>query len=190
MTELRKSNYPIEKSILERRSLRAMTGEEITEDELFTLFEAARWAPSAYNSQPWRFIYGKRGTPAFDKLFSVLIEFNQSWTINAAVLVCVVSKKTSDNSGKPMKTHSFDTGLAVENLALQGTINGLVIHPMEGFDYEKARSELKISDDFQVEAMIAIGKPAPKETLPKELEEREVPSLRKELSELVFEGSM
>ncbi len=90
----RKANYPILPLILNRWSPRAMTGEEMTDEELMPLFEAARWSPSSYNNQPWRFIYAKRGTPAWKTFLNLMIEFNQSWTKNAAALVVVVSKKT------------------------------------------------------------------------------------------------
>lgn len=185
----RKSNYPINPMILNRHSSRAMSGQPMTDQELMPLFEAARWAPSCYNNQPWRFIYAKRDTKHFDKLFSLLVEFNQSWTKNAAVLAVIISKKTFDKNSKPARTHSFDTGSAFENLALQGTSLGYVVHGMEGFDYEKAKTLLHIPDDHQVEAMLAIGKKAPIEVLSKELQEKEVLSDRRPLSEILMEGT-
>jgi nitroreductase len=184
----RKSGYAVHNMILSRWSPRAMSGEKIDEKTLMTLFEAARWAPSSYNNQPWMFLYARRETENFETFKDLLIEFNQSWTKNAALLVVVLSKKTFDHNGKPSRTHSFDTGAAWENLALQGTDMGLVVHGMEGFDYEKAKAKLKIPDDYSVEAMLAIGKPAPKSSLPEELQKRESPSKRKDLSEIVVEG--
>jgi len=89
---------------------------------------------------------------------------------------------------KPARTHSFDTGAALQNFALQGRGNGLVVHGMEGFDYDRAKSELNIPDGYTVEAMFAVGKPAPKETLPQDLQEREEPNDRKKVDEFVFEG--
>lgn len=165
-----------------------MNGEEISDEELMTLFEAARWAPSSYNGQPWRFIYAKRNTEHWKQLFGLMVEFNQSWAKNAAVLVVVVSKKTFEFNSKPARTHSFDAGAAWENMALQATSIGLVTHGMEGFDYERAKEVLEIPDDYQVEAMIAIGKRGQKESLPAELQQRESPSDRKELKEIVVEG--
>lgn len=165
-----------------------MTGEEISDAELMSLFEAARWAPSSYNNQPWRFIYAKRNTTYWKKFFSLMVEFNQGWAQNAAALVVVISKKTFDHNGNPSRTHSFDAGAAWENLALEGSHRGLVVHGMEGFDYDKAQKELGIPQDYCVEAMIAIGKHAPKESLPDALQEREVPSQRKPLKEIVMEG--
>lgn len=184
----RKPNYPIQSLILNRWSPRAMTGEEMTEEEFMPLFEAARWAPSSSNGQPWRFLYAKRNTPHWDRFFNLMIEFNQSWTKNASVLLVIISKKTFEHNGKPERTHSYDTGAAWENLALEGNARGYVVHGMEGFDYEKAKHDLNIPDDYQVEAMAAIGKPAPKETLTPELLKREEPSSRKPLKEIIMEG--
>ncbi|MBU0629146.1 MAG: nitroreductase family protein [Nanoarchaeota archaeon] len=172
-----------------RWSPRSMSGGEITGEELMSLFEAARWAPSAYNNQPWRFIYAKKNTVHWDILFNLLADGNKVWVKNAAALIVVVSKTTFDHNNKPSITHSLDTGSAWENLALQGSIIGLVVHGMQGFDYEKAKIQLNISNEYQVEAMAAIGKPGKKENLPKELQEKEFPSDRKKISEIAFEGS-
>lgn len=184
----RKPTYPISSFILNRWSPRAMSGEEITQDELMSLFEAARWAPSSYNNQPWRFIYARRNTPAWEKLFNLMVEFNQSWTKNAAVLVLIVSAKNFDHNGEPNNTHSFDAGSAWENLALEAEMRNLVTHGMAGFDYDKARTELNIPEDFQVEALIAIGKKGKVQDLPEMLQDKEKPSDRKPLSEIVMEG--
>lgn len=184
----RKSDYPILPLILNRWSPRAMTGEELSDGELMPLFEAARWAPSSYNNQPWRFLYAKRNTVHWAKFFDLLIDFNKSWCERAAVLGMIVSEKIFEKTKKPSKTHSLDAGAAWENLALEGTHRGLVVHGMEGFDYEKARKVLKIPDEYEVLAMFAVGKKAPKETLSPELQKREIPSMRKPVSEIVFEG--
>jgi len=185
---IRKPEHEINPLILSRWSPRSMTGEEISDEELMSLFEAARWAPSSYNNQPWRFIYAKRNTNHWGRLFSLMVEFNQSWTKNAAVLVAVISKKIFDHNNQPSVTHSFDTGAAWENLALQAESMGLVTHGMQGFDYEKAKKELEIPEDYSVEAMVAIGKRGRKEDLPKEMQEREIPSERKPLKDIIMEG--
>jgi len=108
----RAPEYPIHPIILDRWSPRAMSGEAMTREELFPLFEAARWAPSSYNAQPWRFIYAHRETEHWNTLFNLMIEFNQSWAKNAAVLVVVISRSTFEKNNKPSPTHSFDTGAA------------------------------------------------------------------------------
>jgi nitroreductase len=186
--QVRKADYPIESVFLDRWSPRAMSGEPITEEELFTLFEAARWAPSSFNNQPWRILYARRDTPHWPLFFNLLVEFNQSWAKHAAALVIFISKKTFDHNGEPALTHSFDTGAAWENFALQGVLKGLVIHGMQGFDYDKARTSLNIPEGFNVEAMAVIGKPGRKEDLPERLQERETPSDRRKLTEIAFEG--
>jgi nitroreductase len=184
----RQSQYDINPLLLHRWSPRAMSGEEISDTELMRLFEAARWAPSSYNGQPWRFIYAKRNSEPWDKLFSLMVDFNKSWAKNAAVLVVVISRKNFEHDEKPSVTHQFDAGAAWENLALQGETQGLVTHGMQGFDYEKARRDLSIPDTFDVLAMVAIGKPAPKEILPTEVQQREQASDRKPLAEIIMEG--
>lgn len=183
----RTTNYETDDLFLKRYSPRSMSGETITKDELMTLFDAAHWAPSLFNEQPWRFIYGMRGTPAFDKLFSFLMEGNQIWCKNAAALILVISKNKTSR-GDEDATHSFDTGAAWENLALQATTMGLVSHGMAGLDYVKAKEGFLISDDYKVEMMIAIGKTGKIEDLPENLREREKPSDRKPLEEIIFEG--
>jgi nitroreductase len=148
----------------------------------------ARWAPSSYNNQPWRFLYAMRNTDPWNTFFNLMVEANQMWAKNAAALVVVISKKTFDFNGKPSITHTFDAGAAWQNIALQGSLRGLVVHGMQGFDYDRAKEVLHISDEFRVEAMVAIGKPGKKEDLPDALQEREFPSDRKKLSEIVIEG--
>ncbi len=171
-----------------RWSPRAMSGDALTDVEFLPLFEAARWAPSSYNNQPWRFIVAKRNTPEWQVLFGLMGEFNQSWAKNAALLVVVISRVNFEHNDKPSRTHSFDTGSAWENLALEGSNRGLVVHGMEGFDYDKAKIDLNIPNDFAVEAMVAIGKPGKKEDLPEQLQEKETPSTRKPLKDVLFNG--
>lgn len=175
--------------ILGRWSPRAMTGETLSENELMTLFDAARWAPSAYNEQPWRFIYANRETPEWETLNSLLVEFNQGWCATASTLVVVCSTSTFKLNDKPNPTHSFDTGAAWMALALQGAAMGLVVHGMSGFDYEKARTDLNIPDNVTIEAMFAIGKPATKETLEGKLLEMENPSDRMQLENIIMHGT-
>jgi nitroreductase len=187
VSEYRRPEYDVDQVFLNRWSPRAMSGEGISRDEIMSLFEAARWAPSSFNNQPWRFIYAMRDTENWGLFFGLMSEGNQAWAKNASVLVTVVSKKTFEN-GKSSRTHSYDTGAAWENLALQGTLKGLVVHGMQGFDYDRARQVLNIPTEYEVEAMIAVGKPGKKENLPEKLQEREFPSTRKIVSEIAFEG--
>lgn len=165
-----------------------MSGEPIEEEELMAVFEAARWAASSHNGQPWRFLYAMRDSAEWPLFFDLMIEFNQSWAQNAAALIVAVSRKTFEHNGKPASTHSFDTGAACGNLMLQACWMGLVVHPMQGFDYGKAKESLNISDEYAVEVMIALGRPADTSSLPEPLQEQESPSGRKSLSEIVSEG--
>jgi len=183
----RTTEYPIDDIFLKRYSPRAMSGEKVSEKELMTLFEAARWAPSSSNIQPWRFIYAMRDTQEFENLFSLLIQFNKDWCVRASVLVVTISKKTTD-SGRENATHSFSAGSAWQNLALQASEMNLIAHGMSGFDYEMARKKLGVPDDYTVEMMIAIGKHGKIEDLPESLRPRETPSDRKPLKEIVFKG--
>jgi len=185
--DFRKPENNIYEIFLNRWSPRAMSGEEIEEKILLQLFEAAKWAPSANNNQPWRFIYARRNTKHWDAFFNLLAEGNQVWAKNAAVLIVVISKTTFDNN-KHARTHSYDAGAAWENFALQGSMMGLVVHGMQGFDYDKAKEILGVPDGYQVEAMIAVGKPGRKEDLPDYQQEREFPSSRKNINQIVMEG--
>jgi nitroreductase len=184
----RSTTYEINPVIVNRWSPRSFVNDEISDKELFSLFEAARWAPSSSNSQPWRFIYAKRNSKNWNDLFNLLIDFNKQWCSDASALVVIVSRKNFENNGKPSITHQFDTGAAWENLAIQAVSQGLITHAMAGFDYEKARKDLAVPDDYEVVAMIAIGKRGPKEKLSPELQAREIPNTRKPLSEIVMNG--
>lgn len=186
--KVRTADYPIEGIFLKRWSPRAMTGEPITDRELMTLFEAARWAPSTYNEQEWRYLYARRGTPHWSTFMDLLMPANQVWCKDAAVLLVVLSHKVFTRNGKPNPVHTFDTGASFENLALQGAMMNLVVHGMAGFEYEKARLALKVPQDYDVEAMVAIGRPGDPDLLPQELKERESPSGRKSVAEFTREG--
>jgi len=186
----RKLNYPIAALLVNRWSPRSMTGEPLPDDEFFPLFEAARWAPSSYNCQLWRFIVARRQNRVdFDRFFALLTPGNQPWAKNAAALVVVASRVRFEYNDKPSVTHAFDAGAAWENLALEATRRELVAHGMQGFDYGRAKIELSIPDDFDVLAMIAIGRRAPAENLPEKYREMEHPGTRRPLHEIVFEGA-
>src|SRR5437764_3544305 len=140
-SEIRKADFPIEPLLLDRWSPRAMSGGEIAEEELMRLFEAARWAPSSFNAQQWRAVYARRGTEYWSAFFDLLVEGNKSWAKNAAVLVLFISRKTFDYNNERSITHSYDTGAAWENFALQGSRQGLVVHGTDACDYARARAE-------------------------------------------------
>ena len=188
-SDKRQADHPIDTLFLDRWSPRAMSGEEIPEAELLVLFEAARWAPSSYNNQPWRILYARRGSEAWPHFFDLLVETNRVWAENAAALLLFVSKTTFDHNGKPYPTHSYDTGAAWQNLALQGYLKGYVVHGMQGFDYERARVALEIPDEFRVEAMAAVGRPGAMDALPEALRQRETPNDRRKLEQTICEGA-
>jgi nitroreductase len=165
-----------------------MSGEPIDQQTLWTLFEAARWAPSTYNEQEWRFLYAHRDTENWPLFFDLLMEANQLWCSQASVLVVVASHKFFERNGKPNPVHTFDVGAAFQNLSLQGTIMNLVVHGMAGFHRSMARTKLGIPDEYEVEAMIAIGRPGDPGGLPEALQQREFPTPRKPVSEFVCEG--
>ena len=185
----RAPQYPVDDLFVSRWSPRAMSGAAVTDKELMSLIEAAHWAPSSFNDQPWRFVYVKRDTAAWKPVFDCLVPWNQAWCKNAGALVVIVSRTTFEHTGKPNGTHSFDTGAAWQNFALQGHMNGLVIHGIAGFDYEQMAKVINLPAGFAIEAMAAVGKPAPKSVLPKEMQDAETPSPRKPIAELAFEGT-
>ncbi|HEX8709182.1 MAG TPA: nitroreductase family protein [Pyrinomonadaceae bacterium] len=187
-SEVRKADHPVERLFLDRWSPRALSGEEIPEEELMIIFEAARWAPSAFNNQPWRILYARRDREHWPLFFGLLADSNKLWAQKAAALLLFISQTTFAYNGKPSITHSFDTGAAWENLALQAALKGYVAHGMQGFDYEGARAVLNIPEGFRVEAMAAIGRPGAKEELPENLQQRETPSPRRGLAETICEG--
>lgn len=186
----RTADHPIDKIFLERWSPRAFTGEAMDEATLLTIFEAARWAPSSYNSQPWRFPYARRDTPHFDKFLNLLVPGNQAWAKNAAVLIIAISKNTMVARGTemPSHSHSFDTGAAWQNLALQTTALGWHAHGMVGLDMPRAAAELGVPDGYRVEAAIAIGKQGDKALLPENYQAIEAPNGRNPVSSFAFEG--
>ena len=171
---------------LTRWSPRAMAGQPLSTAELNALIEAARWAPSCFNAQPWRFACSVPGTPGFDELFATLVEGNQAWAAGAGALIAVVSRTRYERNDNPAATHSFDTGAAWMSLALQAQHMGLVAHGMQGFDAQAARQLLNVPDVYDLPAIIAVGHPGEVENLPEAYREREVPSQRKALDEILF----
>jgi flavin reductase (DIM6/NTAB) family NADH-FMN oxidoreductase RutF len=186
-------NFPVDTLFLHRWSPRAFTPEPIPETQLMTVLEAARWAPSCFNSQPWRFLYAQRDSANWDKFVSLLTPDNQAWAKNASALVFVVSNclmKDPNNDAQwvPSYTHSFDAGAAWAQLGLQSTLAGLRAHAIIGIDMERARRELHVPRNYHIEAAIAIGRQAPIETLDDDLQKKEHPSVREPLSVIALEG--
>ena len=187
--EYRTADSPIEEIFLKRWSPRAMSGEPIEPTQLLRLFEAARWAPSTFNEQEWRFAYALRGSSHWGTFLNLLMEANQGWCANAGALIVAISAKTFARNGKPNPVHTLDTGMAIQNLLLQAAAINLVAHPMAGFNRPQTKQALNVPDDHQVECMIAVGHPGDPAALPEELQTREVPTTRKPVSQFAVEGT-
>ena len=189
----RTADYPVDLMFLERWSPRAFTDERLAGTDLLTMLEAARWAPSSYNSQPWRFAYALRDTPHWNRFLDLLVPFNRSWAANASALVILISNSLMRPPGSdkdvPSLTHSFDAGAASGYFALQASKMGWHVHGMIGFDRDGAFAELNVPAGHRVEAAYAVGRLGDPAQLPEGLREREHPNSRTPLAELAFEGS-
>jgi nitroreductase len=191
-TNPRVADYPIDSQFISRWSPRAFTGEAIPESDLRTIIEAARWAPSASNLQPWRFFYALHGTPDFDTFLDLLVPGNQAWAKNAGALLILASKTTNLPAGSdtPVTTrsHSFDTGAAWAYFALEAQRLGWATHAMGGFDVARTGPALNLPEDYRPEAAIAVGRKCDPSILPENLRAREIPNGRKPQSEFTFKG--
>lgn len=188
----RRADHAVSPQFLERWSPRAFTGETIPDSVLMRIFEAARWAPSASNLQPWIFLYAKRGTPDFARFHALLAEGNRLWVQNAAAIVFLVSRKTraaADGSHVASRSHSLDAGAAWAYLALEASAVGWPAHGMIGVDFDLARDELHVPDDCHIEMAIAIGKRGDRTILPEKLQGIEQPSVRKPVAEIAIAGA-
>ncbi|MEK8046634.1 MAG: nitroreductase family protein [Burkholderiales bacterium PBB6] len=189
----RQAAHPIDPQFTDRWSPRAFTGEAIAADALLGLLEAARWAPSASNIQPARFLFGHAGTPAFATILDGLVPFNQGWAGKASALVVVLSKTSSVAPGqteaKANVWHAFDAGAAWMSLALQAHLKGYITHAMGGFDGDKLRAALNVPADVAIHAVVAVGKQGDKASLPEGLQARELPNDRLPLAQLAAEGA-
>src|SRR5699024_2012827 len=153
--EFRKASYDIDPIYVNRWSPRSFLDKEVSDDILYSVFEAARWAPSAANKQPWRFIIAREQADR-DKFLSFINEGNVIWCNKAPVLVALLSK-TDNEDGGHNPSHAFDTGAAWGFLALEAYRKGLVTHAMGGFDREKAKEVLSIPENYTVHAIVALG---------------------------------
>ena len=190
---MRQADHDIDPIFLERWSPRAFDGSDMPEEDLRRLFEAARWAPSAFNSQPWRFLYARRGDPNWARFLSLLIPWNQAWAQSASVLIYIVSDSlpfTDRKTGEPATstTHSFDAGAAWACLALQATRMGYHAHGMSGIQFELARTELGLMDRHCLNAACVVGKIGDPAILDEKQRAREFPSDRRPQGEFVFAG--
>lgn len=182
---------PVHELILERRSTLAFAGRPVSSEDLRSLFEAARWAASSYNQQPWHFIVAAKENPGeYERLLGCIVPANAEWARRAPVLMLSVAKLAFDANGAPNRHALHDVGQAVANLSLQAAALGLSVHQMGGFDAAKARAEFHIPEGYEPVAALAVGYPGDPEELPGGLRARErAPRTRRELSEFVFAGA-
>ncbi len=186
----RTPDHAIEPIFTERWSPRAFTGEAVPEAELLRMFEAARWSPSSYNSQPWRFLYALRDTPEWTRFFDLLVPGNQKWAAETGALVILVSNtrmKVGDEY-KPSASHALDAGAASLAFALQANRQGWHVHGMGGFDKERAVSVLNVPEHHRVEAAYGVGRAVPWAELSEEQRAKEVPNGRRPITDFAFRG--
>jgi nitroreductase len=183
--------YSIHPLMAGRRSALAFASTPVASEILACLMEAARWAPSSMNEQPWSFIVTTKANKSdFDRLLGCLVEFNMQWAQHAPVLLLSVAKLTFESTGEPNRHALHDVGLATAALTVQATVCGLVVHPMAGFDVGKARRDFSIPQDHEPVAVAAIGYPGSAADLPEKLRKRDAsPRKRKPLPNFVFEGA-
>ena len=184
------TGHPIHALIRDRWSPRAFLEKAVEAHVLRRLFEAARWAPSSNNEQPWTYLVAaKENSEEFERMLSVLVDFNAGWARHAPVLALAVSRMTFHNDGKPNRNAFYDTGAASALLSMEATAEGLVVHQMAGFDDKKAKQVFEIPAGCEPIAALAIGYPGDPESLPGKLRDREVaPRTRKPLTEIVMSG--
>jgi nitroreductase len=183
------TNFPVHDLIRDRWSPRAFAKKPVEPSVLASLFEAARWAPSSSNEQPWAYLVATKDEKEnFAKTLGVLVEFNAGWAKEAPVLMIAVSRLNFQN-GTPNRNAFYDTGAATALLSVEATARGLAVHQMAGFDPAKAKQVFEIPEDWEPIAAIAIGYPGDPSSLPQKLHDREVaPRTRKPLSEFVMSG--
>jgi len=184
-------DHPIDPIFQERWSPRAFDGEPMAQADLLTVLEAARWAPSAYNYQPWRFVYAHRGDARWSDFVDLLVPFNVGWAQHASALIFVLSDTLMElgDEATPAHSHSFDAGAAWAQLALQAGRMGYQARGMAGIDFAKARAELNVPDRYRVEMAIALGRPTAPTELADEFHKRDDESLRHPVLEFAFAGS-
>ena len=184
------SDFPVHELIRERWSPRAFADKPVPQDVLRSIFEAARWAPSSYNEQPWAYIVAtKDDKENFEKMLSVLVDFNAQWAKSAPVLALAVAKLAFANNNAPNRNAQYDTGAATALLSVEATARGLAVHQMAGFDAEKARQAFGIPKGWEPIAALAIGYAGDPASLPAPLKDREMtPRTRKPIGEFVMVG--
>lgn len=188
---IRIAGHPVHDQFLGRWSPRAFTSEVMTEAEVLTLLEAAGWAPSASNLQPWRFVYGLRSDAGFAAIADALVPFNRGWAEKASALIVVASKTTTlkDEAEVPNSFHAFDSGAAWAQLALQAHLKGWIAHGIGGFDHARLAVNVKLPEGYALHAVVAFGHQGGPANLQEMLQAREHPNDRLALAEVARHGS-
>lgn len=186
----RLADHPIDPLFTNRWSPRSFTGEKVPDAVLHSALEAARWAPSASNAQPWRFIIARNGDASWSRFTALLNGRNARWASRASALVLIVSEREVQRNGQrgPNASHSFDAGAAWANFAHQALLLGWHTHGIGGYDRALARETLKIPEGFALEALIALGRQGPLDTLDEDFHAQEGPNGRRPLADSVFAG--
>jgi nitroreductase len=187
------TQQPIHDIIANRWSGRAYDASKpVSKEQIISLLEAARWAPSCFGDEPWRYVVCNKADnmQAWQAAFDCLVPGNQGWAVNAPVLLLICADTVFRANGKPNKWAPYDTGAATENLCLQAAASGLMAHQMGGFDADKARASFKVPERYQILPMVTVGYQAPADTLSDEVKERELAARnRQPLGELFFDGA-
>jgi nitroreductase len=188
----RQPDHPIDPVFAQRWSPRSFTGEPVPDSVLQSAFEAARWAPSAMNAQPWRFLIVRPGDAAWPAYLSLLAPRNLRWAAQASALVLILSERKLERRGEVVDngSHSFDTGAAWANFAHQALLLGWHTHGIGGFDHAATRERLSIPDELAIEAIVALGRQGDLETLDPEFHDAETPNGRRPLADTVFAGTL
>ncbi len=191
MNKTAKTDFPVHTLIAERWSPVGFSDRPVEAEKLGSLFEAARWAASCFNEQPWSFVMATKGSPEdYERILSCLVEKNQEWARSAPVLMITVAKLQFDRNGRDNRHAYHDVGLAMGNLCAQATAMGLFVHQMGGFDLDRSREVLGIPEGHDPVAAVAIGYLGDFDSLPESLRKREAAErTRKPLQGCVFEGT-
>lgn len=186
----RRAEHGVHPLFIQRWSRRSFADLPIAADQLHRLFEAARWAPSAQNAQPWRFLYALRDGAHWNSFLDLIYERNRIWAQRSAALIAVLSQRVRrvDGVDKSWRTHAFDAGAAWANLSLQASLMGLSARAMGGVDLDRARAVLALPQSIEIHAIVAIGWPGDPGSLPEHLRDLDTPNAREPLSHFVFEG--
>lgn len=186
------TEYPILDSIKNRWSPRSFSDKSITEQQVKTLLEAGRWAPSCANIQPWRVVWGIKGTEAYDRIYNCLDDFNQQWTGNAQVLWLNAFKKTMEKNDKVNFHGLHDLGLFMGNVINQANSMGIAVHQMAGVRFKDAQEEFQFTDDYHIATAVAFGHyGGSADVLPQDLKEQELNEARsrRKQEEFAFNGN-